>query len=65
MKSPRVFELTKAEQRIVILIVVALVAFAFVKHLLETKSDPAPIRSTSPSPTSHAEEEKPEAGDSR
>jgi hypothetical protein len=35
-----IFELTKREQRIVIVIIVALVAFAFGKHYLRTKSRP-------------------------
>jgi predicted metal-binding membrane protein len=63
-----IFDLTKREQRIVILIVVALVALAFAKHLLENKPQPPPVRSTSaptPSPTIHADEEQPESDDSR
>jgi hypothetical protein len=42
----QVFELTKREQRVVILVMVALVTIAFVKHWLQTKSIPAPQRST-------------------
>lgn len=37
-----IFELTKREQRIVIAIVAALVAFAFAKHLLQKHPDPVP-----------------------
>jgi len=40
MTMKRLFELTTREQRIVILIIVTLVVFAFVKHRMETKSDP-------------------------
>jgi predicted metal-binding membrane protein len=56
-----IFELTKREQRIVIVALVALVAFAFAKHVWETKFRPAPTRSTSsptPEPSVHAEEEQ-------
>jgi len=63
-----IFDLTKREQRIVILIVVALVAFAFAKHWWERKSQMPPTRATSPptpAPTRHAEEEQAESDDSR
>ncbi|MEY2544825.1 MAG: hypothetical protein QOE81_2286 [Verrucomicrobiota bacterium] len=66
-----IFDLTKREQRLVIVIVVALVAVAFAKHLSDTRTRPEsarPARSTSPaktSPTILAEEEKPEPDDSR
>jgi hypothetical protein len=75
----KIFDLTKRERRIVILIVVALVAVAFVKHWWQNRSQPIPAhhgtdpsdwpkRSTSTppaSPTIHAEEEQPAADDSR
>jgi len=63
-----IFNLTKREQRIVILIVVALVVFAFAKHLRENKASPLPPRSTSmptPSPMIHPEEEQSAPDDSR
>ena len=74
-----IFDLTKREQRIVLLIVVALVAVAFSKHLLENESQPPPARAScteaataarstsapTPSPTIHADEEQPESDDSR
>jgi predicted metal-binding membrane protein len=64
MKS--IFELTKREQRIVIVIVAALVAIAFAKHLLENRSRPLPAESTpTSSPTVHTEEEQPDSDDSR
>src|SRR5207302_11384040 len=66
MKS--IFELTKREQRIVIVIVAALVAIAFAKHLLENRSRPLPAESTptpTSSPTVHSEEEQPDSDDSR
>jgi len=40
-----IFELTKREQRIVILIVVVLVVFAFAKHFWQNKSSVAPVKS--------------------
>src|SRR5438046_10521910 len=49
MKS--IFELTKREQRIVIVIVAALVAIAFAKHLMENRSRPLPA-AAAPTPTS-------------
>jgi hypothetical protein len=63
-----IFDLTKREQRLVIVIVTALVAFAFAKHLSDKRAQPLPANSTSTpasSPTLHAEEEKPEPDDSR
>jgi len=66
MKS--IFELTKREQRIVIVIVAALVAIAFAKHLLENRSRPLPTESAptpTSSPTVHSEEEQPDSDDSR
>jgi predicted metal-binding membrane protein len=66
MKS--IFELTKREQRIVIVVVAALVAIAFAKHLLENRSRPLPAESTpnpTSSPTVHSEEEQPDSDDSR
>jgi predicted metal-binding membrane protein len=60
------FELTKREQRIVIVIIMALVAFAFVKHLWQTKSQPVPAASTpTVSPTLHSEKEESESDDQR
>jgi len=75
----QVFELTKREQRFVIIIVAALVAVAFAKHLFENKSQPPhPRHGTSPSdwrtrststpaasPAIHPEEERPAPDDSR
>jgi hypothetical protein len=58
-----IFDLTKAEQRLVIVIVAALVAFAFVKHFWQNKSLPPAATSTSTpiaSPTIHAEEDQSE-----
>jgi len=66
MKS--ILELTKREQRIVIVIVAALVAIAFAKHLLENRSRPLPAESAptpTSSPTVHSEEEQPDSDDSR
>jgi hypothetical protein len=63
-----IFDLTKREQRLVIVIVVALVAVALAKHLSDKRTQALPIRSTSTpasSPTIHAEEEQPEPDDSR
>jgi hypothetical protein len=63
-----IFDLTKREQRLVIVIVIALVAVALAKHSLEKKSQPAPIRSTSTpgiSPAIHPEDEQPTSDDSR
>ncbi|HEV3393367.1 MAG TPA: hypothetical protein VG103_07655 [Chthoniobacterales bacterium] len=42
-----IFELTKREQRIVIVIVAALVLFALAKHLWQTKPQPVPAATTS------------------
>jgi len=74
-----IFDLTKREQRIVILIIAALVAVEFAKHLLENESQPPPARASSteaataagstsaptPLPTIHADEEQPDSDDSR
>jgi len=63
-----IFDLTKREQRLVIIIVAALVAVAFAKHLLENKSQPPHPRSTSTpaaSPATQPEEERSESDDSR
>jgi hypothetical protein len=63
-----IFDLTKREQRLVIVIVIAVVAMAFAKHFFEKRSHPLPATSTSPpasSPTIHAEEEQPDSNDSR
>ncbi|HXP34695.1 MAG TPA: hypothetical protein VN827_04030 [Chthoniobacterales bacterium] len=74
-----IFDLTKREQRLVIVIVVALVAVALAKHLSDKRAQPLPARhGTSPSdwrtrststpassPTIHAEEEQPDSDDSR
>jgi hypothetical protein len=63
-----IFELTKREQRLVIVIVVALVAVAFAKHLSDQRAQPAPARSTTTpasSPSIHVEEEQPSSDDSR
>ena len=63
-----IFELTKREQRIVIVIVALLVAIAFAKHFWQTKSQPVPARSKPTpeiSPTEHSREQEPESDDSR
>jgi predicted metal-binding membrane protein len=74
-----IFDLTKREQRVVVVIVVALVVVAFAKHLSDKRTQPLPptvssaeaaaeARSTSTPaslPAIHAEEEKPEPDDSR
>jgi hypothetical protein len=63
-----IFELTKREQRLVIVIVAALVAVAFAKHLFENKSQPPHPRAASApaaSPAIHPEEERSEPDDSR
>jgi hypothetical protein len=55
-----IFDLTKREQRLVIVIIVALVAVAFAKHLVENRSRPIPATATSPaktSPTIHPDED--------
>src|SRR5947207_9124160 len=66
MKS--ILELTKREQRIVIVIVAALVAIAFAKNLPEHRARPLPAEYTprpTSSPTVHSEEEQPDSDDSR
>jgi len=63
-----IFTLTKGEQRVIIFIVVVLVAAAFAQHLLETRSRPAPVKSTSAptaSPTIRPEDEQTDPDDSR
>jgi hypothetical protein len=63
-----IFDLTKREQRVVIVIVLALVAVAFAKHFWRNKAQPRPPTSFPPpasSPTIHAEEEKLKPDDSR
>jgi hypothetical protein len=74
-----IFDLTKREQRLVIVIVTALVAATLAKHFWENRSQPLPTRHrTSPSdwrtsststptssPSIHAEEEQPDPDDSR
>jgi hypothetical protein len=63
-----IFDLTKGEQRLVIVIVAALVAVAFAKHFFENRSHPISPRSTSaptPVPTIQAEKERPEPDTSR
>jgi hypothetical protein len=42
-----IFQLTKREQRVVIVIVTTLVAFAFAKHYWQNKPQPPPIKSIS------------------
>ena len=62
------FRLTRAEQRVVIFIVVILVVVAFAQHFLLTKSQPLPARSTSSptaSPTIRPQDEQNDADDSR
>jgi hypothetical protein len=62
-----IFELTKHEQRIVILVVTLLVAIVFVKHLWQSKWQPSSTRlkplPAATSPTRHVNDE--ETGDSR
>jgi len=74
-----IFDLTKREQRLVIMIVAALVTAALAKHFWENRAQLPPTRASSakaataagststptPFPTIHAEEEGPEPGDSR
>jgi hypothetical protein len=63
-----IFDLTKREQRLIILIVAGLVALAFAKHLSDKRAQSLPVESTSTpasSPTIHAEEEQPEPDNSR
>jgi hypothetical protein len=74
-----IFDLTKREQRLVIVIVTALVAATLAKHFWENRSQPLPARHrTSPSdwrtsststptssPSVHAEEEQLDPDDSR
>ena len=63
-----IFDLTKREQRLVIVIVTALVAATLAKHFWENRSQPLPASSTSTptsSPSVHAEEEQPDPDDSR
>ena len=50
MKLPRIFELTKREQRAVILIVMALLAGAIAKHYRDEHATSIPARSTSVEP---------------
>ena len=60
-----IFELTKREQRIVILIVVALVVIAFGRHAWHNKS-PAPLNTSTPTvtpPIHHETESRDEEGD--
>jgi predicted metal-binding membrane protein len=56
-----IFELMKREQRIVIVIIVALVAFAFAKHLWQAKSQSVPAAATSTPAASQTTPEKEEA----
>jgi predicted metal-binding membrane protein len=61
-----IFELTKREQRIVILMVVILVALAFAKHFWQTNSQPVPAASTltpAASPSLQSPKEEPEPDD--
>jgi predicted metal-binding membrane protein len=63
-----IFDLTRREQRLVIVIVVALVALAWAKHLANNRAQPLPATSISTpasSPAIHAEEEQPDSDDSR
>jgi hypothetical protein len=60
-----IFDLTKREQRLVIVIVVALVVVAFAKHSLERKSQPLRTFIPASSPTIHTEEEQRDSEDSR
>ncbi|HJX97522.1 MAG TPA: hypothetical protein VJ281_01480 [Chthoniobacterales bacterium] len=62
-----IFELTRAEQRVVIFIVVVLVAAAFAQHFLETRLRPASTKSKStptPSPIVHPSDEQNDVDDS-
>jgi hypothetical protein len=61
-----IFELTRAEQRVVIFVVVVLVAAAFTQHFLQTRSRPAPTKSTStptPAPKIHPTDAQNDADD--
>ena len=62
------FNITRAEQRVVIFIVIVLVAIAFTQHFLETRSRPSATRSTSTptaTPAIHSSEDQSEADHSR
>src|SRR5947209_2198724 len=62
-RMKNIFDLTKREQRLVIVIVTALVAATLAKHFWENRSQPLPASSTSTptsSPSVHAEEEQPD-----
>jgi hypothetical protein len=54
-----VFELTKREQRVVIVIVTLLVAIAFAKHAWQSKGRPTPEKPSIPAatPLTHHESE--------
>ena len=56
----KIFELTKREQRIVIVIVTLLVLIAFAKHFWEGRSAPAIAK---PAPTSSATDASNQLGD--
>lgn len=61
-----IFELTKREQRIVIAVVMALVVFAFAKHLLQKQPGPVPSTTTSTaSPTLPPSKDESEWDDQR
>jgi hypothetical protein len=60
-----IFELTKREQRIVIVIVVSLVVFASAKHFWQNKSSTLRAKATSTPTASPAMHSEPDADDSR
>ena len=57
-----IFELTKREQRVVIVIVTLLVVIAFAKHSRQTKSQ-APLKTSVPEATAPPHHEEDESSD--
>jgi hypothetical protein len=61
-----IFKLTKREQRIVIAVVMALVVFAFAKHLLQKPPEPVPTTTIpAASPTLPPSKDESESDDQR
>jgi hypothetical protein len=58
-----IFELTKREQRAVIVIVTLLVAIAFARHAWQNKSAP-PVKTSAPEATAPPPHENESSGDS-
>jgi predicted metal-binding membrane protein len=57
-----IFELTKRERRVVIVIVTLLVAIAFAKHAWQNKSSP-PVKTSAPEATAPSRHEENESSD--